>query len=229
MQSAPQSPKSLAHGLSLGALDVVLVQDNRGSQSILRSMISSLRVARLRVYERADDALKDMMIDPAHVAVIDWEMKPMSGHRFTRLLRNRQMDPLCFLPVIVVSGNVTLSVVDRAFTAGVNSVLIKPVAPVVLRRRLEWMTRDGRGYELKGEQYVLAGIEDTLESRVRRTDFADLLRRQNAMQEAMTSQARNAQDMVDRIVNGEVDPDDLDGAGEAGARKSATWNSWAMS
>jgi hypothetical protein len=35
---------TLAFGSTMDKLDIVLIQDNRGSQAILRSMISSLRV-----------------------------------------------------------------------------------------------------------------------------------------------------------------------------------------
>ncbi len=211
--------KSLAYGRTLDTMDVVLVQDNRGAQAILRSMIASFRVKRLRVYDRADDALKDMMIDPPSVVITDWEMKPMSGYRFTRLVRNKSMEPLCYVPIIVVSGSPTMSFVDRAFSNGVNNIMVKPVAPTMLRRRLEWLTQDARGFELKGDQLVVRGMDEILETRVRRNDVADMLKRQKIMQEALTKEAQSAQDLVDRIVNGEVDvdllPRDLPGVAQS--------------
>jgi two-component system chemotaxis response regulator CheY len=100
-------PHTLAYGRSIDSLDVVLVQDNRGSQAIMRSMISSLRVRRLRVFERAEEALGQMMIDPPHVVVTDWDMKPMSGYRFIRTVRGKSMEPLCFVPIIVAMVNAT--------------------------------------------------------------------------------------------------------------------------
>lgn len=222
---------NLAYGRTLESLDVVLIQDHRGSQAILRSMIAAFRVRRLRVYDRADDALKDMMIDPPSVVVTDWNMKPMSGFRFSRMIRNRSLEPLCFVPVIVVMANATMSMVDRAFSVGANAVLVKPVAPIVLQRRLEWTTRDDRGFELKGDSYVVAGIEKVLEERVRRNDFTELLRRQRAVQDALSRQAESAQDLVDKIVNGEVDVESCD-LDVSGARRPAkpvyTWNSWTM-
>jgi CheY-like chemotaxis protein len=172
-----------------------------------------------------------MMMDPPSIVITDWEMKPMSGYRFMRMLRNRSMNPLCFVPVIVVTGHATMSIIDRAFSTGVNGVLIKPVAPVVLRRRLEWTTRDARGFVLKGDHFVLDGMDEILETRVRRNDFAELLKRQKAMQDALASHAQNAQDMVDRIVNGEVDVDELDGGlpkPDKPQRRPDTWNSWVM-
>lgn len=224
--------RSLAYGSSVEELDVVLIQDNRGSQAILRSMISSFRVKRLRVYDRADDALKDMMVDPPSVVVTDWRMRPVSGQRFTRLVRSSSMEPLCFVPIVVVTSGVTLSIIDKAFSAGVNTILVKPVAPAALRQRLDWLTRDGRPFVASGDGFVVEGIEEILETRVRRNDFAELMRRQRRMQDALARHAEDAQDLVDRIVNGEVEMEEVarsEGAQtRPGRKKVDTWHSWAM-
>lgn len=229
-------PKSLAYGQPLDALDVVLVHDNRGAQGILRSMISSMRIGRLRVYDHADKALHDMMIDPPSALIAEWDMKPMSGYRLTRLIRSRTMEPLCFVPILMVAPMPTLSLVDRAFSIGVSNIIVMPVSPVVLRRRLEWLAHDDRDFTLKGESYVLDGMDDVLEERVRRSDIADMLKRQKAMQEALTRRAQTAQDLVDRIVNGEVDIEDMEPAppppapaGIGGTRKPrSTWSGWTV-
>lgn len=216
-------PHTLAYGRSIDSLDVVLVQDNRGSQAIMRSMISSLRVRRLRVFERAEEALGQMMIDPPHVVVTDWDMKPMSGNRFTRLVRRKAMEPLCFVPIIVAMVNATLSKVDRAFSSGANCVLVKPIAPVTLRRRLEAVTRDTRGFALKGDGYVVAGLEEVLEARVRRNELAEMLRRQRAIQKALTRRPGDEPEAVEGA--------DGDAGGEAPAeaqRQRPVSKSWAM-
>lgn len=231
-------PKSLAYGLPLESLDLVLVHDNRGAQGILRSMISSMRIGRLRVYEHADKALNDMMIDPPSALIAEWDMKPMSGYRLTRLIRSRTMEPLSFVPILAVTPMPTLSLVDRAFSVGVTNIIVMPVSPVVLRRRIELLAHDDREFVLQGDNYVLDGIDEVLEERVRRTNIADMLRRQKAMQEALTRRAQTAQDLVDRIVNGEVDLEELEGAppppvpvpvpGKAPRKPRSTWSGWTV-
>ncbi|TCT11331.1 two-component system chemotaxis response regulator CheY [Tepidamorphus gemmatus] len=228
-------PKSLAYGLPLDSLDVVLVHDNRGAQGILRSMISSMRIGRLRVYEHAEKALNDMLIDPPSALIAEWDMKPMSGYRLTRLIRNRTMEPLSFVPILAVTPMPTLSLVDRAFSVGVTNIIVMPVSPVVLRRRIELLAHDDREFVLQGDNYVIDGIEEVLEERVRRTNIADMLKRQKAMQEALARRAQTAQDLVDRIVNGEVDLDDLEGTSppppvpaKTPRKPRSTWSGWTV-
>ncbi len=220
--------KASARGRQIDSLDVVLIEDNRGAQAILRSMLSSLRVRRLRVFDRAEDALKQMMLDPPDAVVTGWDMKPMSGQRFLRVLRNKSMAPLCFVPIIVMSARPTVSMVDRAFSSGANCILVKPIAPITMLRRLEWASLEDSRFALKGDHYMLEGIEETLETRLRRNELGDMLRRRQAIHEALTAQGDEA--LADQIVNGEIDLDTL----QRPLRKarprgpSETWNSWAV-
>ncbi|WP_436641183.1 response regulator [Microbaculum sp. FT89] len=218
-------PTSLAYGKTLASLDVVLVHDNRGAQAILRSMVSSMHIARLRVYDYAEQALSDMMVDPPTVLIAEWEMKPMSGYRLVRTIREKDMEPLSFMPILAVTPMPTLSMVDRAFSIGVNNIVVMPVSPVALRHRFEWLLRDDREFVLQDNHYVLGGMEEVLEERIRRADIGNLLRKQKAMQDAIAKRAENAQDVVDRIVNGEVGEHDPTHGGQADQSK-VTWNSW---
>lgn len=240
-------PTSLAYGKSLEELDLVLVHDNRGAQAILRSMMSTMRFARLRVYEKAEKALNEMMADPPNALISEWQMRPMSGHKLVKTIRNRLMDPLCFLPILAVTSMPTMSLLDRAFSVGVSNLLVMPISPTELRRRIEWLGHDSREFILHGESYSLDGIEEVLEERVRRTDISALLNRQKAARDNVATQAANAQDIVDQIVNGDTPPEELEAVKPTAARtlqdaastrnppsdqkpekSKSTWNSWSM-
>jgi len=217
-------PKSLAYQRPIESFDVVLINDNKGTQTMLRSMLSSLQFMRIRAYDNAEKALGDMVVDPPTVLMTDWSMKPMSGYRLSRMIRSKEMDPLCFVPILAVTPMPSLTVVDRAFSIGVSNIIVMPVSPVVLRRRFEWLCRDDREFVLEGENYVIDGMEEVLETRVRRNDLGKMLARQKAMQDALSRRAENAQDLVDRIVNGEMDIDDP--AAIPPDQPKVTWNSW---
>jgi two-component system chemotaxis response regulator CheY len=221
-------PTSLAYQKPLESLDVVLVHENKGTQAMLRSMVSSMQISRIRAYDQAEQALGDMVVDPPTVLLADWSMKPMSGYRMARMIRNKQMEPLCFVPILAVTAMPTLTMVDRAFSIGVSNIIVMPVSPVVLRRRFEWLAMDAREFVLEGDSYVIRGMEEVLEDRVRRTNLGNLLQRQKAMQDALSQRAENAQDMVDKIVNGEVDLDGTPGVPPSGKpdQSKVTWNSW---
>jgi len=219
---------NLAYGMALEALDIVLVDDNRGTQSVLRSIIAQMHIKRLRVYESAETALQEIVNDPPSVLIAEWRMKPMSGYRLLRALRDRSMTPLCFLPVLVVTAVPTVTMVDKAFSIGANNVLIMPLSPVALRERLQWLCTDPREFILKRGRYVLDGIEEALEQRVRGNVFGTMLEHRHAADSSLARRAEQAQDLVDRIVSGDVDPETIPPEILSPEDAPANWNGWTM-
>ena len=160
----------------MDALDVVVVEDSRPMQTILRSILSACGVARLRVYDRAEQALKDMLVEPPHVLITDWRMEPMSGFRLVRTIRHKSLEPLCFTPAIMVTGHATRAFVDRAFRIGVHQLMVKPIAPAALQKRLHWLAGDDRTYTLRGDRYVIDGVAQILDERLERSNLHEKLR-----------------------------------------------------
>ena len=220
--------RNLAYGMALETLDIVLVDDNRGTQSVLRSIIAQMHIDRLRVYESAETALQEIVNDPPSVLIAEWRMKPMSGYRLVRALRDSSMTPLCFLPVLMVTATPTVTMVDKAFSIGANNILIMPLSPVVLRERLQWLCVDPREFVLNGDRYVLDGIEDALESRIRSNAVEAMLRRKHSMGNALARRAERAQDLVDRIVTGDMDPDGMPPNALPPENTATDWNGWTM-
>lgn len=162
-RKADSMTRHAAYGRSIESLDVVVVEDSRNMQTILRSMLTGLGVAKLRIYDRADVALKDMALEPPHLVVSDWRMEPMSGLRMLHAMRHRRMLPLCFVPLLIVTGHATREFVESAFRAGAHQLVVKPVAPSVLAQRLDWVVRDARPFRLEGDRYLIEGVEDMLQ------------------------------------------------------------------
>ncbi|MEO5373310.1 MAG: response regulator [Alphaproteobacteria bacterium] len=73
--------------------------------------------------------LKDRPVD---VALVDQLMDVMDGVTFTRTVRTDPESPDAFLPIVLVSGCCESGMVRRAIDAGINDVVIKPVAPKTL-------------------------------------------------------------------------------------------------
>ena len=69
---------------------------------------------------------------------------------------------LCFIPAMVMSANAKPAIVESALRAGAHQVLVLPTSASTLYRRLDWLLNDDRPFELKGEHYVVAGIEERL-------------------------------------------------------------------
>jgi hypothetical protein len=52
--------------------------------------------------------------------------------------------------------------VEESLRAGAHQVLVLPTSASTLYRRLNWLINDDRPFELKGDRYVLAGVEERL-------------------------------------------------------------------
>ncbi|MGZ5861780.1 MAG: hypothetical protein ACXWKB_00635 [Methyloceanibacter sp.] len=105
-------------------------------------------------------------------------MQPLTGCAFVKAMRHAGGAPLCFVPAVIMSAHARPSHVEDALRAGAHQVLVLPTSASTLYRRLDWLLNDDRPYELSGEHYVIAGMEQRLSlSYQRPTLYADSSRR----------------------------------------------------
>lgn len=158
-----------AYGLDITDLDVVVVDDSKPMQTILRSILLSFRVRRVRTFDSAQAALDVMRIDPPNLVITDWRMKPMSGLGLLRLMRQRRLAPLCFLPIIFVTAHGTRTLIDRVLRAGAQNILVKPLSPASLYERLIWTLHDPRPLVFAEDgRYVIDGVAASLDAKARK-------------------------------------------------------------
>ncbi|WP_181703668.1 response regulator [Chthonobacter albigriseus] len=161
-----------AYALPTDLLDIVLIEDSKPMQAILRSIIGGLKPRRVRTFDRADEALEAMLHEPPNLIITDWRMEPMSGAMFLKTIRDKRMSPLCFVPVIVVTAHATRQVVERAMYSGAHSLLVKPLAPAMLLDRVQRLCEDQRRFVLDhdGGAYEIEGVRKVLAVQQARTD-----------------------------------------------------------
>lgn len=158
-----------AYGLSMEDLDIVVVDDSRPMQSILRSILLSFKVARVRVFDSVDEALNAMVAEPPNMILTDWRMAPTSGYQLLRLIRHRHMEPLCYVPLLFVTAHGTRALVDRALRSGAHHLVVKPVSPSTLFNRLRWLMEDNRPMILEHSGfYNIQGINQAIDSQKER-------------------------------------------------------------
>lgn len=154
-----------AYGLEMEDIDAVVVEDSKPMQTILRSILLSFKVARVRVFDSVDDALEASLAEPPNVIITDWKMAPTSGYQLLRLVRHRHMEPLCYVPILFVTAHGTRPLVDKALRAGAHHVLVKPVSPSTLHKRLSWIMNDERPMILEHSGfYNIYGIHKTMDA-----------------------------------------------------------------
>lgn len=140
-----------AFGAAVESLDIVVVDDAKPMQTILRSILIAAKVERVRCFDDAESALAAMTVEPPTLAIVDWGMRPTDGLTLVRTMRQPEAGALALVPVVLITAHPTKSLVGRAIGLGVHSVVAKPFSPATLMRRLEAILSDDRQFEIDEE------------------------------------------------------------------------------
>lgn len=120
----------------LSALNVLVVEDNKNMQSLLRAILGALGVRHVRETGSGEEAFKELGHFAADIVITDWNMTPMDGLSFVRKVRNDPASPNPYVPIILLTGHTEATRVMEARDAGVNLFLAKPVSVTALAERL---------------------------------------------------------------------------------------------
>jgi CheY-like chemotaxis protein len=119
----------------LSSVRVLLVDDNQHMRSIVAAVLAGVGVQHVRECCDGAEALDALRQWPADMAIVDFQMSPIDGVEFTRLVRQAADSPNPFLPIIMLTGHAARHRVEEARDAGVTEFVVKPVtARAVLDR-----------------------------------------------------------------------------------------------
>ncbi len=154
-----------ATNLHFDQLDVVIVDDAKPMQTILRSMLHSFRVGRVRTFDNAQVALQAMLVDSPNLIITDWRKDHVDGIRLLHALRALRMGELAVVPAIIVTGTPTRRLVEASVRVSAHSVLAKPLAPATLQKRIDAILHDPRPFVLNPRtgEWMLKGTEQVLD------------------------------------------------------------------
>lgn len=148
-----------AYGLDFSQLDIIVIDDNEHTLAILETILTAFRVARVRTYLSAEDALLDMETSPPNLLIIDWAMRSADGCKFVEQIRKKSMTPLCFLPVLLVTAYSSHKREEQAHRSGVNQFIAKPVSPTKIYQSICKVLTDRRRIIRQGEKYVIETLQ----------------------------------------------------------------------
>jgi two-component system chemotaxis response regulator CheY len=122
---------------SLAALQVLLVDDNQHMRAITSAVLQSAGIRKLR--EAADgvaalEILRDHAVD---LVIVDFNMFPLDGVEFTRLVRNSPDSANPYLPIIMMTGHSERHKVMAARDAGVTEFVVKPITAKAIFDRIQ--------------------------------------------------------------------------------------------
>jgi len=120
----------------LEALRVLVADDNQHMRAILVVMLNSFGIKAIREVKDGSDGIEALRRWPADLAVVDFQMEPVDGVAFTRMVRTAPDTPNPYLPIIMLTGHSEMSRVTEARDAGVNEFIVKPLTAKVLVDRI---------------------------------------------------------------------------------------------
>jgi two-component system chemotaxis response regulator CheY len=122
---------------SLSALQVLLVDDNQHMRTIASAVLKSAGVTTVREASDGAAALHTLREYPIDLAIVDFNMFPLDGVDFTRLVRNSPDSPNPYLPIIMMTGHAGRSRVFEARDAGVTEFMVKPITAKAVLDRIQ--------------------------------------------------------------------------------------------
>ncbi|MBF0562837.1 MAG: response regulator [Alphaproteobacteria bacterium] len=113
-------------------LEILIVEDNRYITALITTILRSVGARDIRNTVNGAGALSLLQERRVDIVLADYLMESMDGIEFTKAVRRNpdSVDP--FLPIVMVTGFNDAGVIRRAIDAGVNTIVIKPVAPKTL-------------------------------------------------------------------------------------------------
>ncbi|MBX3477795.1 MAG: response regulator [Brevundimonas sp.] len=137
---------------SLGNLNILLVDDNQHMRAITSAILQSAGVRRLKEAPDGAAALEALRNHPVDLAIVDFNMYPLDGVEFTRLVRNSPDSANPYLPIIMMTGHSEKSRVTEARDAGVTEFVVKPITAKAILERMQAVILRPRAF-VKAETY----------------------------------------------------------------------------
>lgn len=140
----------------LSGMRILVIDDSQNVRRLLKSLLMAFGVSGDDVVMVGDapSGLEYLCTKEVDLIICDWNMEPMDGIQFLRILRQRNT-PGARTPTIMLTAHTNPELVKASMEAGANHFVAKPVVPANLLKRIQWVRADKRNYLLEGDHYVL--------------------------------------------------------------------------
>lgn len=119
------------------AMPILIVDDYKTMLRIVRGLLNQLGFA--NIDEATDGTMAWDMVQKKQYGLIvsDWNMEPMSGFEFLKLVRTNAAANIKSLPFIMVTAESKTENIIAAKQAGVSNYIVKPFNAQTLKQKLE--------------------------------------------------------------------------------------------
>jgi len=117
-------------------ITVLIVEDNVHTVSLISRILRGFGVRTFVSAADGSEAFNVLKSRAVDLVICDWNMKPVDGLRFARLVRRAADSPNPFIPLIMLTAHAEANRVEEARDSGVNEFLAKPISPAMLLARI---------------------------------------------------------------------------------------------
>lgn len=122
---------------ALQSLNILLADDNQHMRAITSAILQSAGIRKIREVGDGSAALEALRQRPTDLAIVDFNMFPLDGVEFTRLVRTSPDSVNPYLPIIMMTGHSEKSRVVEARDAGVTEFVVKPITAKAVFDRIQ--------------------------------------------------------------------------------------------
>jgi two-component system, chemotaxis family, chemotaxis protein CheY len=117
------------------AMPILIVDDYKTMLRIVRGLLNQLGFNNIDEATDGKMAWEMVQLKPYGLIVSDWNMEPMSGYEFLKLVRTNEATKK--LPFVMVTAESKTENIIAAKQAGVSNYIVKPFNGATLKQKLE--------------------------------------------------------------------------------------------
>jgi two-component system, chemotaxis family, chemotaxis protein CheY len=115
----------------------LVVDDSTTMRRIIINTLHKIGYAECAEASNGREGVEQLATKGADMVITDWNMPEMSGIDFIRSIRANPATK--DLPVLMVTTNAAKDDIVEALRAGINSYVVKPFTPEVIKQKIEAM------------------------------------------------------------------------------------------
>jgi two-component system chemotaxis response regulator CheY len=132
--------------IDISNLKFLILDKNQFMRKILRDLLRSFHVRTIKEVNDGGDGLKELRSFKPDIILTEWEMRPIDGIEFARIIRNSQDVYDRFVPIIMVTAHSQIGRIKQARDSGINEFLVKPISARALYSRITSLIENPRAF-----------------------------------------------------------------------------------
>jgi signal transduction histidine kinase/DNA-binding response OmpR family regulator len=123
--------------VDLSHLRILVVEDNRINQLLVRKMLKQQGIEQVETAETGSEAIRLLETRIFDLVLMDIQLPEMDGYETTRTIRRRLPEDRQNIPVIALTADASEKMKSTARSAGMDDYLVKPYTPEELSAKLQ--------------------------------------------------------------------------------------------